>query len=258
MARQQRENKRAELMDRKRLGAYDGPAPPKIVVLVPFHSQADCSLLKAGILKVTGYEGSSAPHEAAVTVFPPWAQGERGKGKQRMQILDPARDLTAVLDAAKVADMLVCVFGPRATLDAPSFDDLGYKMLTALKNQGLPTVVGAMHRFGDAMASGKQQAETKKLITRYFTSEFGSDEKIFAADTDEELKMLVRCLGNVTPKALTWRNNRGYLLASQVDYSPVDQVLCLRGYVRGTGLSCKYPVHLTGLGDFILSKIALA
>ena len=47
------------------------------------------------------------------------------------------------------------------------------------------------------MASGKQQAETKKLITRYFTSEFGSDEKIFAADTDEELKMLVRCLGNV-------------------------------------------------------------
>lgn len=257
LARQQRDNKRAEIMERKRLGAYDGPSPPKIVVLVPFHSQADCSLLKNGILKVTGYQGSLAPHEAAVTILPPWAQGERGKGKQRIQILDPARDLTAVLDAAKVADMIIAVFGPTATLDAPSFDELGYKMLTALKNQGLPTVVGAMHRFGDVMASTKQQVETKKLITRYFTSEFGSNEKICAADTDEEIKMLVRSLGNLTPKELTWRNNRGYLVASQVEYSPVDQVLCLRGYVRGVGLSCKYPVHLTGLGDFVLSKIAL-
>ena len=52
------------------------------------------------------------------------------------------RDKMQILDVVKVADVVVCCFGPECTLEKPCFDDRGYDTLTCLRNQGLPIVLG--------------------------------------------------------------------------------------------------------------------
>mmetsp|Transcript_114223 Transcript_114223/g.328151 ORF Transcript_114223/g.328151 Transcript_114223/m.328151 type:complete len:792 (+) Transcript_114223:126-2501(+) len=263
--KQLRQAKKDELLSRKRLGAEhedNRPAPPKVVALVAFHTQADVVSLKRQILATCGVEAekasTAAPHVPAVAALPPFAQGGPGSGKPRVLLVAPPRDLLAVLDVAKCADVVLAVLGPHASLEEPAFDEQGYRLLTALKAQGLPVVLGAVRGESDAlaMASHKRIADSKKFVARYFASELGAETKLFQAGTAEEIKALVRAIGGVTPKELTWRSDRGYLLAQEAEYSSADGVLCLRGYVRGPGLSCRHLVHLTGYGDFALARIA--
>jgi len=174
-----------------------------------------------------------------------------------MIILDPPRDVLAVMDVAKCADVVVCVLGTTASLEEPAFDAQGYRLLTALKAQGLPLVFGAAHGAADAtaMLSAKKVAEGKKFVARYFASELSADTKFFPASSDEEVKALVRTLGTSTPKDLTWRTDRGYMMAQEVQYSSAEGLLCLRGYVRGPGFRCRHLSHLTGHGDFAIARI---
>eukprot|EP00913_Durusdinium_trenchii_P012506 g11742.t1 len=194
--KQIREAKKEEILQKKRFGADfdDRPLPPKVVCLVGFHTQADPLSLKRKILSLCGYSSEELaqvqPHSPAVAALPNWAQGP-GMGKPRVLLLDPPRSVFGVLDAAKCADVIVGVVGPHASLedgtDEPAFDDLGYKTLTALKAQGLPVVLGAIHGSENTMdTSAKKQAEARKFVTRYFHSELGAETRLFSAGTDEE------------------------------------------------------------------------
>lgn len=259
--KQLRQSKKEELLSRKRMGADVRAPPPKVVVLIAFHEQADAFSLKRRMLEVCGAPGAAdaVKHLPVATMLPNWAQGGPGGGRPRVQFVDPPRDVIAVLDAAKCADLVLCVLGPHASLEEPSFDELGYRMLTALKSQGLPVPIGAIHGSDTAMmTSGKKAIEAKKFVQRYFSSELGAEAKLFPASSDEEVKALVRALGTTTPKELTWRSDRGYLLAHEAEYSSAEGILRLRGYVRGPGFRCKHLVHLTGHGDFKLARLAIA
>lgn len=216
-AKQLRQAKKDEILSRKRMGADfdDRPVPPKVIALIGFHTQANVVSLKRQILAACGMEADKAsvipPHEPAVAALPPYALAGPGCGKPRVLLVDPPRDLLAVLDVAKCADVVVVAVGPHASLDEPAFDEHGYKLLTALKAQGLPVVIGAVHGDADslAMASCKKIADSKKFIARYFATELGSETKLFHAGTPEEMKVLLRAIGGVTPKDLSWRSDRG-------------------------------------------------
>lgn len=52
---------------------------------------------------------------------------------------------------------------------------------------------------------------------RYFHSELGAETRLFAASSGEELKTLLRAVAAATPKELTWRQGRGYLLAQEAE-----------------------------------------
>lgn len=281
--KQLRQTKREELLQRRRLGVQDGGAgtPPKVVALVAFHEQADACALKRQLLEACGADGAALdgggdakaamdavptgspaalPHIPTTTaVLPSWAQpsGHGIGGKPRVLLVDPPRDVMAILDVLKCADLLVCVLGPHASLEEPAFDELGYKLLTAMKSQGLPVTIGAVHGSSSAMVSAKKAAEAKKFVARYFASELGSECRLFPAEKPEEVKALVRALGSATPKEITWRADRGYLLAQEAAYSAPEGILCVRGYVRGPGFRCKHLVHLTGYGDFTLARLSL-
>lgn len=260
--KQLREVKKEEILHKKRFGADfdDRPLPPKVVCLVGFHTQADPLSLKRKILSLCGYSSDELarlpPHRPAVAALPNWAQGP-GMGKPRVLLIDPPRTVFGVLDAAKCADVVLCVVGPHASLEEPAFDDLGYKTLTALKAQGLPVVLGAMHGSETVMdTSAKKQAEARKFVTRYFHSELGAETRLFAAGTDEEAKTMLRAVAASTPKELTWRAGRGYMLAQEIEYSPQEGTLSLKGYVRGPGFRCSHLAHLTGHGDFAVERIS--
>lgn len=262
---QLRQQKKEELMTKKRLGAEhddDRAVPPKVVAVIALHTQADAVSLKRQILVACGVQPELAatlpPHQPATVVLPAFAQPGPGCGKPRILLVDPPRDLLAVLDVAKCADVVLAVMGPHATLEEPAIDEQGYRLLTALKAQGLPVVIGAVHGSSDAMAvSAKKAMDSKKFITRYFATELNAETKLCWASSAEEVKALVRTLGGVTPKELTWRSDRGYLLAQEAQYVAAEGLLCLRGYVRGPGLSCKHLHHLTGHGDFAVERISI-
>eukprot|EP00397_Hematodinium_sp_SG-2012_P010255 GEMP01010364.1.p1 GENE.GEMP01010364.1~~GEMP01010364.1.p1 ORF type:complete len:750 (-),score=163.74 GEMP01010364.1:1014-3263(-) len=249
MAKQLRQNKKDQLIQKKRMGC-DGTTPPKLIVLVPFHEHSNCLWAKEKLLRACGYQGPIVPNELQTVLLPPFAQTP-GQVKQRATFIEAPRNLQVLLDVCKTADVILCVFGSEASLEKPCFDAVGYKALTALKMQGLPSVVGMMHQF---QGHPKKVAETKKLIARYFQSEL-VDEKILNADTEEEAKSLVRVLGNLTPKPLNWRKHRGYLLVDKAEYSVEQKQLAVSGYIRGAGISMSHLVHLTGVGDFQVTKI---
>lgn len=258
--RQLRQQKREDLMDRRRLGAFNRHPPPKVVVLIAFHEQANTLSLKRSLVNAcTGEDASNLqPHLPATAVLPDWAKAGRGEGRTRVQFVDPPRDLLAILDVIKCADLALCVVPPYASLEEPSFDETGYKLLTALKSQGLPVCIGAIHGDDGAMLSTKKAADARKFVTRYVASELGADTRLFPAASKEEMKALVRGVGSITPKEMSWRTDRGYLLAQDCEYSSSEGILRLGGYVRGPGFHCRSLVHLTGHGDFELMRITVS
>jgi len=249
-AKQVRQNKHGKVLEKKRMGCT-GIIPPKVIVLVPFHEQSNCLLAKEKLLRACGYTGTVNPLELYTVQLPSFAQTS-GQSKQRATFVEAPRDLLAMLDVCKTADLMLCVFGPEVSLERPCFDEPGYKALTALKMQGIPSVVGLMHGF--PTLAPKKVVDAKKLVQRYFQSEF-INEKILCGDTPEEAKSLVRVLGNVTPKPLKWRINRGYMLVDKAEYNDEKKMIAMTGYIRGSGITETHLVHLTGFGDYQVARI---
>jgi len=261
--RQIRRAQREEFLDRRRHGG-SANAPPKNVILVPLHAKGDAISLKRLIVHVCndGAEenrsDASPPHHPSMAVLPKWAQAHGG-GQQRVLLLDPPRDLISTMDAVKCADIVVFVLGPHASLEDPSLDELGYRTLSALKAQGLPTIIGVAHGSSDEMVtSNKKSAESQKIVTRYFETELGTDAKLFFASSTEDVKALVRSVGSLSLRDISWRQDRGYLLGQEAEYSIAHGELCVRGFMRGPGFRCKHLVHLTGHGDFTIARIAVS
>ena len=128
------------------------------------------------------------------------------------------------------------MLGPQASPEEPVFDKLGHSFLSALRAQGLPTVVGVIHSSDAVMAASKSKAAAaRKLIARSFEKEFGADTKLLPAGTSEELKAMVRNLAGMASKDISWRQDRGYMLVQQAEYLSSAGALALRGYVRGSG-----------------------
>lgn len=109
--------------------------------------------------------------------------------------------------------------------------------------------------------SAKNQAKTRKLLQRFFESEFPQNEKLFAADTEPEITNLLRHIAALSPKELAWRKDRGYLMSENFELVSSEQsdpqiTLAISGHLRGCGISTKNVVHLTGVGDFEVLRVA--
>ncbi|CAD7963067.1 unnamed protein product [Amoebophrya sp. A120] len=237
---------------------------PKLVCFVALHDSANPYLLKTQCLKQVGYETEHLPYSPVTVNLPPWAQtsapgaGQGTRGNQRMTFWDIAsRDKFHILDAAKVADVVVLCMGPHGSLESRPFDDIGYETLSCLKSQGVPTVVGAMQGLGgdssyqsmveqlfsqdtvansscsssssssttttttskhaQQMLSKKQKQAMSKLVQRFFESEFPNGEKFFECSTPNDLTNFVRHVSNTNLKDLAYRKDRGYMLIEQAE-----------------------------------------
>ena len=173
--------------------------------------------------------------------------------------------VTGILDIAKVADVLLCVFPSSATYENSAFDELGYSTLTALRMQGLPPLVlGTVVDIADSKLG-------MKTVQRYFYSEFSEDKAKFvmpSANSRDVMalgKQIMQTVvsqfsGNLSANVseqLALRRQRGYMLIDTVTEEE-DGLVAITGYSRGAGFSLENPVCLTGVSfPFIVRRVEL-
>lgn len=173
-------------------------------------------------------------------------------------------DLFGMMDAAKIADLLIVVHnlatGPEE--DLLSKDE----RLRAIYFHFLPTTIHVIH--GLEGVPVKRRAEIKKNVMKAIESRF-PDEKLHNLDTSAEAIQFLHILGNCKRKVNSYKKNRPQILGESVDFVPkaVPAVatgsesnetvgkLIVTGYVRNRTLDVNQLVHIPGHGDFQIEMI---
>ena len=176
------------------------------------------------------------------------------KHKSRLALYPTTRNLMALLDICKVADIVLFVIDAEEVIDS-----YGAALLSALMAQGLPTVFGAI--VGLENVSPKARSEVRKSALKTFQQKFTTEPRVIAMEGASDVSNLVRFL-SVSHVREFWRNQRAYMLPVGVHYTPDEGsdfgTLHLTGHIRGQNFDPNNLVHLTGIGDFQVVSVESA
>jgi len=256
-ARQKRLRQREELLLKRRLGSRNGP--PKVVAFLSLSAHADGDRLGLQLIDLAAATSLEGGRSQSVTL-------RFAEPKLRATLIRPDRSIDGALEAARVADVVLLLLDMRDGPDG-ALDDMSEVMLTLLKAQGLPTVVGAVLGVDPKTQTPKVALAHKTWAKRFFATEF-VDAKVW---DNGDLPQLVRLLSNATPKPIHWRDVRSYILTDSVsvvkstseaseqeaaDHAPAT--LRVEGYVRGRPLNVNRLVHVPNIGTYRLRRILAA
>lgn len=176
--------------------------------------------------------------------------------KQKVCVVECGNDLLVAMDAAKVADIIVFVLPLHGGAEG-GVNTMGDRIVSAIRAQGIPSTVGVIQ--GLEGHTPKLQNDLKKYGQRYFTTEFGDAVKVTQANVNAQLS---RAIITMTPKTIHWREARSYLLATAaaiIPNGPNEEkgTLQVSGYIRGKPLSVNQLIHITDVGTFQMSHIAM-
>eukprot|EP00536_Pseudo-nitzschia_multiseries_P000880 jgi/Psemu1/250023/estExt_Genewise1Plus.C_110096 len=187
---------------------------------------------------------------------------------KRITLLEcPSDDTSAMLDCAKIADLvLLCV-------DAKfGFEMETFEFLNVLQTHGFPKVMGVFTHL-DQFQTAKNLRKTKKLLKHRFWTEIYDGAKMFYFSgvingkyLKNECKQLTLFISRVKFRPLTWRNTHPYVLVdrhedithpNETDKDPdCDRTVTFYGWVRGSHMKKGTKVHLIGVGDYSMAEIS--
>ncbi|XP_031254614.1 pre-rRNA-processing protein TSR1 homolog isoform X1 [Pistacia vera] len=247
-----RDQKRATLLNEKR--ASSGSAsPPRVVVLFGLCASVNLNSVTEDLLRLLSSEGNGAVPSTVCS----------SEYRLRATVLQaPHGDLSACMEMAKVADLIAFVASVSSFCeDSTSYyiDSFGSQCLSVFRSLGLPSTTVLIR---DLPTDLKKRQESKKLCISDLASEFPEDCKFYPADTKDELHKFMWLFKEQRLTVPHWRNQRPYLMAQKVDMvaDDCDSAKCtllLNGYLRAHSLSVNQLVHVSGAGDFQLSKIEI-
>ncbi|KAL5713847.1 hypothetical protein ACHQM5_015887 [Ranunculus cassubicifolius] len=246
-----RDQKRAALLKEKR-SSNASDSPPRIVVLFGLSASVNLNALAEELLKLLDPENAGT---SSNTVSSP-------NYKLRMTILiAPHGDLLACMEMAKVADLIAFVASANPLCEEGTsstyIDSFGTRCLSVFRALGLPSTVVFIRGLPVEL---KKRKELKKMCMSSLASEFPEDSKFFPVDTKDELHKFMWLFKEQRIILPHWRSQRPYLMVQEADLvsDNVQPGLCtllLSGYLRAHNLSVNQLVHVSGAGDFQLSKI---
>jgi len=169
--------------------------------------------------------------------------------KQKLQYFPLKRDLTACLDAARVADYVVLVLSAQEEVD-----ELGELILRSVESQGLSTLFTVVQGL-NKIEPQKQRLSVISSLKSYITHFHPEQEKVFSLDNRQECSNLMRSLCSTTPKGIRWRDERSWMLVEEVKFG---ESTVLTGVVRGKGLKADRLVQVGDWGTFQVDKITAA
>jgi len=190
--------------------------------------------------------------------------------KQRITLIECGADINSMLDASKVADLVLLMVNAKTGFTMDSFE-----LLNMMQVHGFPRVIGVLSHL-DGFKDGKGLRQRKKVLKQRFWTELYQGAKLFYLSGVVHGKYLPRDVLNLTRfisvvklRPLVWRNSHPYLVADRledltpaeaIESSPVcDRTVCFYGYLRGIPLKAvegSLQIHIPGAGDFPIASLS--
>ncbi|KAI1408153.1 DUF663-domain-containing protein [Hypoxylon sp. FL1857] len=217
---------------------------PRVVAVVPLCADVDVSEAIKSLNNSLDIESEVPETSFRVSV---------DRFKQKLQYVPVKRDLTASMDAARIADYVLFVLSSEVEVDP-----LGELIIRSIENQGMSTLFTAVQNL-DKIQPAKARPDVVKSLASFMTHFHPGQEKIYNLDSRQESSNLMRSLCTTTPKGINWRDQRSWMLVEEVQWpSTENESTVLTGVVRGKGLKADRLVHVGDWGTFQIEKITAA
>ncbi|CEP60422.1 small subunit rRNA maturation protein TSR1 LALA0_S01e10528g [Lachancea lanzarotensis] len=250
-AKQAREHKILDSLNTRKLFEGAGGAE-KIITVIPLTTDVEPTELIAKLIADADPEADfqvpSAPCIFSINVK---------KFRCNLKFVVPdTSNFISVLDATKIADFTL--FGLSATAEVDTA--FGEQIIRAVELQGISSYMGCVANLSQAHPKEKFQLDIKQSLESFFKHFFPSQDRICNLEKASEAANALRTLCQRFPRQMSWRDNRGYMVADAVDFiesatDGEDGTLVVDGTVRGIGFNADRLVHIPGLGDFQVSQI---
>lgn len=226
--------------------------PPVIVAIVGPPGTGKTTLMKSLIKKLT--KTTLTEVKGPITVV----SGKR----RRLTFIEVKNDLNSLIDAAKIADLVLLLVDGNFGLEMETME-----FLNIAQHHGMPRVLGVATHL-DLFKSQSTLRTSKKRLKHRFWTEVYQGAKLFYLSgvingryPDREILNLCRFMSVMKFRPLKWRNEHPYMLADRItdlthpqdiaDDPKCDRKVAIYGYLHGTPLPfAEAHVHIAGVGDF--------
>ncbi|CAM9664209.1 unnamed protein product, partial [Phaeothamnion confervicola] len=242
-------------------------APPPVVVVVMGPPGCGKSTLIRSMVK---YHTSQSLNEIKASEPPGPVTVVAGK-KRRLTFFECPNDVTAMVDLAKVADLVLLLIDASFGFEMETFEFLN--ILQARRVHGFPKVMGVLTHL-DQIHNAKLLSKSKRRLKQRFWTEIYAGAKVLQLGgitnnkyPKAEVRQLALHASRVKFRPLVWRNTHPSVLvdrcedvthpAAVEDDPACDRDVTMYGFVRGTSLKPGMQVHLIGAGDFAMAELTV-
>ncbi|KAL8768169.1 MAG: hypothetical protein Q9209_005560 [Squamulea sp. 1 TL-2023] len=224
---------------------HDGA--PRVIVILALCEDCDTS---AAIQKLSQSVDSDShlPSEGPLRV-------RVGRFGQSLLYVPVKKDLVAAMNACRVADFVILLLSP----DQQVGED-GEQLIRAIESQGLSNVHTVVQNL-DSIQPPKKQPQVVASLKSYISHFFPDQDRVHSVDSGRECANVIRWLCNTTPRGISWRDDRSWMLVEDVHWAGRETVsnahgaVIVTGVVRGKGLKANRLLQVGDWGHFQIEKI---
>uniref|UniRef100_A0A183BL28 Bms1-type G domain-containing protein n=1 Tax=Globodera pallida TaxID=36090 RepID=A0A183BL28_GLOPA len=188
--------------------------------------------------------------------------------KRRVTFFEVPNDINAMVDAAKVADLVLIL------IDASfGFEMEVFEFINICQVHGMPKVIGVLTHMDNVPKRSTLKSIKKQLKHRFWTELYQGAKLFYLTGLQRqrylshEIKNLGRFISVAKLRPILWRNSHPYIFCDRFEDltdpeliredPKVPRTISFFGYVRGVHLKNYSAIHLPGVGDFRIRNIGI-